>query len=133
MFRNTTPTNQLIIEASEAYALTLAVLSIPVGVAVAITRANKPVVILNHDVSCEGVEHALRYYSEGIASPLVEAFEAAHALSECTQDRLIAGGVPNGPIEIVNRAEIKRLHKILLSTEETIRREIVKEFLAGLS
>ncbi|WP_433235437.1 hypothetical protein ACQPYK_25340 [Streptosporangium sp. CA-135522] len=132
MFRNTTPTNELIMETVELYALLLAVLHIPIGLNVTMTSARKPVLTIHHDVCCAGVEHALMFYSEAIAAPLVEAFEAIHKLSECTYDRVLSDLKSNGAAETVNRAEIKRLRAIVAKAEQTVRREIVREFIGDV-
>ncbi|MEQ4723798.1 hypothetical protein [Nonomuraea sp. B19D2] len=126
MFRNTTPTDELITEAAELYILLAANLNIEVACLVA-TTANPKRVAVTFDVMHRfAMENALVFWHEPIAAPLADAFSAALALEDVSRARQISHAEPNSPYAMIARREVKRLRAIIAESDATIRRELEK-------
>ncbi|PRX66135.1 hypothetical protein B0I32_106271 [Nonomuraea fuscirosea] len=122
---NTTPTNDLIEETAELYALLMAELFIPVAVLLQSPEDGPRNVVVQFGPShCQGVENAAMFWHEAITTPLIAAHVAAHELQEVTEDRCRRKVASNSPYAVEARKEVKRLRAIIGNSDMAIRREL---------
>ncbi|GAA1768213.1 hypothetical protein [Nonomuraea bangladeshensis] len=121
MLYDTTPTNGLIEETAELYALAMTELNIIGQIILSTSGEPRRTVFLMSD-HCEAVHNAAIFWHEGIAEPLADAHTAAHDLMGITLARKLANATPNSPYEVAARAEIKKLRLVMAQSEAAIRR-----------
>ncbi|QFY09615.1 hypothetical protein GBF35_25815 [Nonomuraea phyllanthi] len=122
---NTTPTNALIDETAELYALAMAELHI-IGRVILSTSGEPRRTVFLMDDHCEAVHKAAIFWHEGIAAPLADAHNAAHDLMGITLARKQVNAPANSPHEVAVRQEIKRLRLTMAESEAAIRREMAQ-------
>lgn len=122
---NTTPTNDLIAEAAELYALAMAELHIIGRVLLSTSGTPRRTVFLMDD-HCDAVENAATFWHEGIAAPLADAHAAAHDLNLITLARAALEAPANSQPEVIAREEIKKLRHVMAQSEAAIRREMAQ-------
>ncbi len=126
MERNTTPTTDLINDATDLYASLLTVLDIPFSLYTVARDGSSRIIPVTDVQTCQGIEHAARYHAEAITTPLIAAHNAMHALTVVCLDRANVTHDDNSPYGIVARAEIKRCRLVIAESEATIRREMAR-------